>query len=210
MINKIKELGESILSLALDQFKDVRITDVYDAGLPDVKGPKKMKIHFSKDKINLEYFELGIIPRNKKITIYPKDILELEIGVEKTENASNTLKGALIGGVLMGGLGAVVGASQFSKQRKEDSLHLVINYKGEARAIYFQEKKNVQKLYAEFKKHFTPKVIEQKADTIIVNTIKPNNSNDIVKQLTDLNNLVQQGILTQQEFDIQKQKLLNK
>ena len=204
MLNKLKDVGMSALNDAFDKISTTSVRDIYDAGLPDVSGPKSMLITFMKDRVEITYKDFIILSR--KIIIKPDDILELEFGVQNTDTTGNAIKGAITGNLLMGGLGAVAMAGLASKQRKEDSLHLVINYKGEPRPLHFQNTKKSQKLYQKFKKVFalrTPIKNTPKSVTTIVNT------GDVAKQLSDLNNLVQQGILTQTEFEIQKQKILS-
>jgi len=202
MLDKLKELGASAISSAIDKFSEVRITDTYDAGLPDVKGPKPMTLVFMKDKVEITYRNFGVFPQ--KIIIHPADILELEIGVQNADTVSNTIKGAIAGNVLAGGFGSLALANSASKKRKEDSLHLIINYKGQARPLHFQNIKNAQKMYQAFSRLYTPKqTTPNKTITEVVN------KDDIAKQLTDLNNLVQQGILTQEEFEVQKKKILS-
>ncbi len=201
MLDKLKDL-ETAITNSLDSFRTAKLTDIYDAGLPDVKGPKPMTLTFFKDKVEISYKEYLFLDR--KIILKPHDILELEIGVQNTSTTANALTGVLAGCFLAGSLGALALAGQAAKRRKEDSLHLVINYKGQPRPLHFQKTQKSQKLYKEFKRLFDLSTNKQTNQTKL-----QINNNDLAKQLTDLNNLVQQGILTQEEFETQKIKLLN-
>jgi hypothetical protein len=206
MLDKLIKVGKSLSPLvanAFSKFPVTKVTDTYDAGLPDVKGPKPMTLSFFNDRVEITYKNYGLF--TQKFIIKPSEILELEIGVQNTDTTGNAMKGAMVGGLLGGGLGAIGMAGLASRQRREDSLHLVINYKGQPRPLYFQNAKKAQKLYQEFRKLFSlnPTSIQQ------TKKIEIQNTGDIAKQLTDLNNLVQQGILTQDEFEIQKKKILS-
>lgn len=160
-----------------------------------------MTLLFLKDRVEITYKNWGLFPT--KIVLYSADILELEFGVQNADTTTNTMKGAIAGSLIAGGLGALALAGAASKRRKEDHLHLVINYKGQPRTLYFQRTKNTQRMFQAFDKIFSSKPTVNKTVTKTVN------NGDIAKQLTDLNILLQQGILTQLEFDIQKQKILS-
>ena len=204
MFKKLIEVGKTLSPLVSNAFSRIpiaTISDTYDAGLPDISGPKPMTLTFYGDRVEISYRK-GLF--TQKFVIKPDEILELEIGVQTTDTTGNAMKGAMAGGMLFGGLGALGMAGLASKQRREDSLHFVINYKGEPRPVYFQNAKKAQKLYQELKKLFVQKVISNQPSK----KIEIQNTGDIAKQLTDLNNLVQQGILTQDEFEIQKKKIL--
>ena len=187
------------------EFSVAKVSDFYDAGLPDVKGPKHMRLIFYKNRVEITY--LTYVFFTKKIILNPSDILELSIGVQDTNITGNAMVGAMAGGLAMGGLGALAVAGAAAKRRKEDSLHLVIRYKGEPRPLYFQNTKKAQKLYLEFNKLYTPRQIKQMPSTV---GTKNMDGSDIAKQLTDLNSLVEKGILTQEEFEIQKKAILSK
>ncbi len=152
MLDKLKDFGASAFTNAFDKFSRTKISDTYDAGLPDVKGPKLMKLTFFKDRVEITYKDYLIFSR--KIIIKPNDILELEIGIQDANNTANTMTGALAGGLLMGGLGALAIAGHHAKRKKEDRLHLIINYKGQPRPMYFQNTNKSQKLYKQFYRLF--------------------------------------------------------
>ena len=185
------------------EFSVAKITAIYDAGLPDVKGPKVMKLTFYKNRVEITY---GLF-FTKKIIILPHNILELSIGVQDTNMTGNAMVGAMAGGLAMGGLGALAVAGAASKRRKEDSLNIIIRYNGEPRPLYFQDASKAQKLYVQFRKLYTPKPIVESPNIVESKNV---DGSTIAKQLTDLNSLVEKGILTQAEFDVQKKAILSK
>jgi len=203
MIDKLKDFGVSAFTNVFDKFSSTKISDTYDAGLPDLRGPKPITITFFKDRAEFAYKEYLIF--TKKIIIKPNDIIELEFGVQDANNTTNTITGAIAGGILLGGLGALALAGQSSKRRKEDRLHLIINYKGQPRPLYFQNNNKTQKLYKEFYRLFSLKLPHPTAS---MNSISNLNTGDMLKQLSDLNDLLKQGVLTQEEFDTHKKKIL--
>lgn len=118
--------------------------ETYQAGLTDVRGPKPMKLKIFKDKMEVRYFQgLGY----KGFTVYPSDIITLEMGVETMNNTGNMVAGA-VGGALLGGVfGAVAGVAHHAKHNKQDCLNLVIRYKGEERPLVLVNSRNTQKIY---------------------------------------------------------------
>lgn len=133
----------------LEKSKDLLLhtktfNEMYQAGLTDVRGPKAMKLRISKDRMDVSYWSF---PFYKTFTVRPQDIIQLELGVETVNTGGKTFAGA-IGGAMVGGiLGAVAGAAGASKQSKEDTLNLVIRYKGENRPLVLQNSRNTQKIY---------------------------------------------------------------
>ena len=90
MLEKLKQFGKSAVVNAFDKLTNTRVTDIYDAGLPDVKGPKPMTLTFFKDRVEITYKDFIILSR--KIIIKPDDILELQLGVQGADITGNTMK----------------------------------------------------------------------------------------------------------------------
>src|SRR4051812_23551112 len=126
MIDNLKAMAKSVTSDAFNSILNFgsSVNLIYDAGLPDVKGPKPMTLKFSPGQLEIKY--RGFLYFERRIVISANDLLEVEMKVQDVNQTANTIKGAMIGGLLIGGLGAIGMAGQMGKQKREDNLHLVI------------------------------------------------------------------------------------
>ena len=152
-----------------------------------------------------------------------------------TKSAGRTVGGAIVGGVLMGGAGAVVGGlSGASKQNKEvKSIDVKILLRSTSRSscvLHFNDANRILKtkedsdksLYETYTKNANAakdilSVIIDNAKQIQVSTPVAQplvqqvpSSTSVADELTKLAKLKADGILTEDEFRTQKEKLLNK
>ncbi|BBW93657.1 hypothetical protein PS1M3_37440 [Pseudoalteromonas sp. PS1M3] len=162
-----------------------------------------------------------------------QDILSAEIfydgnTVTKTNRVSQ-IGGALIGGLALGGLGAVVGGLSGKKKSKKEiekiELRIIVNDKEspvqdiiflntkckEWTPLFKESEKSVRHWFAivsllinEADKYDERNLKELKS----LSPIKENKSS-LVESLNELNELFQKGILTEEEFYKAKQKTLN-
>lgn len=140
----MKDFLKDQLNKSLQEFTAKTFNENYQAGLTDIRGPKPMKLKFYKDKVEVKYMN-GLFP--KSFTITPQDIVELDLRVETVNTTGNAITGALVGNLLAGPLGAIGMAANAAGNNKQDSLHLVIRYKGENRPFVLQNSKNTQEIY---------------------------------------------------------------
>ena len=170
-----------------------------------------LSIEFHKGFLKSTYLAL---PYNK-ITAWT---IEVEEELIRKEDKS-VIGRALIGGVLFGPVGAIVGGISGTGQKKmpyspsnNNILTLMCNIKNQDVIILFGIKsKNLQNVFTWFNKNLSqyykkPTDIEFKKEP----SIKIENNIFIADELKELKALVDDGILTQKEFDKQKEKLLNK
>lgn len=121
---------------------------------------------------------------------------------------------ALVGGVLFGGIGAIVGGVTGKKTITSKIKSIKIKIVTKNNKIYFInllniEVKNTSMIY---------KVAYENAQKILskldmINTFYSDESPtnlSVADELSKLNSLLKEGILTQEEFESQKNKLLNK
>ena len=118
---------------------------------------------------------------------------------------------ALIGGVIAGGVGAVVGANTRKTEIITDlKIRIVTKNSSKSSYMIWLKSKEMSKQAFEFvnEVYAMIKNIISKND-ITKNEI--NNSNKgILEQFEDLQNLKNKGIITQEEFEEKKKELLNK
>ena len=177
---------------------------------------------------------------SKKITTYSyNDILSCEIiedGVSiYKKSTTRTVGGAVLGGVLAGGAGAIVGglSGKQSKEKEYKKIQLKLIMKDiqnpnifltffdyqkvepnrkkgikESELVVGEILKNSKSAVNEWKDIFT--IIIDKIDTESNSSSekKSNSNSSVSDELLKLNELKEKGILTEEEFNEQKKKLL--
>lgn len=159
-----------------------------------------------------------------------KDILESHIiedgvSVNKTSRTSQ-IGGALLGGVLAGGVGAIIGGLSGStttqKEVKNISLQIIVNdTDNPIKDVNFYNGPKVNKDTAEYKKPFERVQHWQKLISVLIHQAdqmdkeeQKNRNNEVPLSVADeiqkLSQLYKDGILTKAEFEAQKEKLLMK
>lgn len=189
-----------------DALKTPTFWENYELGFPDIKGPQKLLLEFKQNELVL-ILSKGFSSR--KLSFTPNDILEVGLNQEAYRSAGKAVTGAVIGGILTGGIGFLAGAAIGGKRRKEDQLHLIINYHNTACNIILTPSKNTSSIYNELKKFMSKQDLEPQQIKIDNENQKEDTHFDLVKELEKLHELLQKGILTQEEFDKQKSKILN-
>ena len=185
-----------------------------------------------------DFFKVLVLvgPGHHEIINY-SDIIEVsyeENGSQLyTKSAGRTIGGAIVGGVLMGGAGAVVGGlSGASKQNKEiENMDIKILLRSTIRTscvLHFKDVDRVlktkedadRKLYEKYVKNANQakdvlSVIIDNAKQVSTPTAQPiaqpvvaPASSSVADELAKLANLKADGILTDEEFQAQKKKLL--
>jgi len=180
----------------------------------------------SRHKFCLIVNELG----KYNLSVYSyKDLLEVEVledggSITKTARGSQ-LGGMLIGGLALGGVGAIVGGLSGQKNNidkiKSMDLKLVINNidnplfiinffksvesKGSTRSGLLYNNSN--ELIKEW--HSRLSVLIKKADEEDKKSEKIKNTNSVADELIKLKELLKEEIISQDEFDKQKEKILN-
>ena len=190
-----------------DALKYPTYSEKYELGFPDIKGTNPVVIQFRPDEVE---FKILVGFSSKKVTLKSDDIIEVGLNQESFRSGGKAAAGAVIGGILTGGIGLLAGAAMGGRRRKENQLHLVVNYMGTDCDIVITPSKNIPTIYAELKKLMgkQSKKPEQLSATE-QKQIETKPQVDISAELEKLHGLVQKGILTQQEFEAQKKKLLS-
>lgn len=186
-----------------------------------------------------DFFKVLVIVEGKSYEVFNYDSI-IEVSYEEngnqlyTKSAGRTVGGAIVGGVLMGGAGAVVGGlSGASKQNKEvKSIDIKILLRSTSRSSCVLHFKDIdrdlktkddsdRKMYETFTKNANEakdllSVIIDNAKQIQVSApvVKPSiqqapsTSSSVADELAKLAKLKADGILTEEEFKTQKAKLL--
>lgn len=141
-----------------------------------------------------------------------EDISSFDIVENGNIVASSGLGKAAIGGIAFGGFGAVVGAITGKKSKEMvNKLQIKINMKALNTPVVYIDllpaptKKGSVVYNATVRKADT---ILSSLDTILKEILSPIESNIEMNDLRKLKELLDEGILTQEEFDLKKKKIL--
>jgi hypothetical protein len=123
----------------------------YEYGFPGIKGPAPVSIHFKDGMV-----EFKVITRQglsyQKVNLFPDDLIEVSLNQESYRSAGSAATGAIIGGLLTGGVGLIAGAAIGGQRRKENHLHLLVKYANSECEIALTPSKGIPKIFAELKK----------------------------------------------------------
>ena len=172
----------------------------YEGGLPDFK-PAPGSIQFKDNQAELKIF-VGF--SRKTILINPDDIVEVGLNQDTYRSAGKAAAGAIVGGLLTGGIGLLAGAALGGKRRKENQLHFVIKYMNKDCEVLISPSNDIPKIYAGLKTLVTKQTIQP----AIENEASNRTNLDTTSEIEKLYDLLQKGILTQNEFDTKKKLLL--
>ena len=131
-----------------------------------------------------------------------------------TKKSKSVLGRALLGGILLGPAGAIVGGltgvgDKTIKLSDVDNI-LSINYveaEKEAMILFSVKNKNLKTVMEYYKKNYPN--IYKTADELKEESVQPNNTFSVADEILKLRSLMENGIITQEEFNEQKSKLLN-
>jgi hypothetical protein len=166
-------------------------------GIPCLSKNTSINFKFLLDRFEIQYG--GILANKNTIVFQDNDIIEVGLNQEKYRSSGKAAAGAIVGGVLTGGIGLLAGAALGGKRRTENQLHLILNFQGKEVLVSIKPSKNIPKIYEELKNLMNRADKKQIEDS----------PKDIASELEKLHGLLQKGILTQEEFDTQKSKILN-
>ena len=87
----------------------------------------------------------------KEVVIKGKDIIDISFETQKKRSGTSVATGALIGGVLTGGVGALAGAAIGAKAKDKSELTILFNEDGKERIMVFQTKKQTNAIFNSIK-----------------------------------------------------------
>ena len=189
----------------------------YEGGLPNTNGPKDIQITFKTKEGVIELKTIEFLG-GSKFLIRPEQVVEIGLDQNSYRHAGKTAKGAIIGGLLTGGVGLIAGAALGGKRRTENKLTLVLNINNFDHHVFIKPSGKTQQLYTEFVNFLSkfPKPIDNKPPQQQIQTTEtkqlPQTDSqpiDVAEQLEKLHSLMEKGIITNDEFDSQKKKLLS-
>ena len=215
--NTFKKLQDTTTNEILEEIKKERQANLDIANFVATRGVRKI-IQFD-DNSKKILFPKTLLTRAR---IY--DYSEL-LGYEILEDGNTITKGglgsAIVGGALFGGVGAVIGGLTGGKKSKEVVKSLKVKIVLDNKIVPAEY---IELLKTEFKKDgFVYRAAKQEAEYIVAilasisaeneknqaNTSNMQNTTDSISEVKRYKELLDNGIITQDEFDKKKKELLN-
>ena len=120
----------------------------YLGGHPEMTKPGNVNIDISKGNKTIKISGGGIFSF-KEILIPAAKINNVSFDEKSKRSAGKAAAGAVIGGVLTGGIGLLAGAILGGKRRDDSNLYITISHDQREFDIILKGGKDTQKLYAE-------------------------------------------------------------
>jgi len=225
-VNKSKLSGDELRTLSsrtISQVKDriKRVEDNADRRVSFV-ATKKIGNYLYLDENKKRWLVPGSLGSIKKAWIFDfSDIIEFELLENGGSVSSGGIGRAVVGGILLGGVGAVVGGLSGGRSSVVNNLQVKITTKDmDNPAIYINfitggaSYKTRDFIYKQlFKKAqnimSTLSVIVDSEHVITVETIPASRSSNNISELREYKQLLDEGIITEDEFNIKKKDLLS-
>ena len=215
--NTFKKLQDTTTSEILEEIEKEKQANLDIANFVATRGVGKL-IKFD-DSLKKILFPKTLLT---KARIYNYSEL---LGYEILEDGNTITKGglgsAIVGGALFGGIGAVVGGLTGGKKAKEVVKNLKVKIVLDNKIVPAEY---IELLTTEFKKDgFGYRAAKQQAEDIVailasivseneknqVNNSNVQNTNDPITEVKRYKELLDNGIITREEFDKKKKELLN-
>jgi hypothetical protein len=172
----------------------------YLGGIPGHTTKTQAEISFNDDTM-----QIALLSGFKKIKfpIKADDIVEVGLDEHTYRSAGKAVAGAIVGGVLTGGIGLLAGAALGGKRRKEGELTFVVMVEGNVCDVKFEVHKKMQGLYNRITTFISQYKSKKPQEQMVAA------SEDVTSQLEKLFSLREKGAITEQEYETQKQKILS-
>lgn len=214
---KLTENERIILRDELEKYSHLKKYTLTNNDVVFLNSSVNQMIHFIVDEIY--HFEVSNYDY--------KDIIEVELVMDgeilTSTSRGSQLGGALVGGVLLGGAGAVVGGLSGKKSSKETvsqiyiKLTMLSDTNSIKKLVFLDLKYPIDKTSDKFKKIYEEATELEGKFKGIIHQIEDNKSETKSMSLTSnaeevekLYNLLTKGILTEEEFTLQKKNILSK
>ena len=215
--NTFKKLQETTKNEILEEIEKEKQANLDIANFVETRGVGKL-IKFDDNAKKI------IFPKTllRKARIYNySEVLEYEILEDGNTITKGGLGSAIVGGALFGGIGAVVGGLTGGKKVKEVVKSLKVKIVLDNKIVPAEY---IELLTTEFKKDgFVYRGAKQQAEDIVailasivseneknqVNNSNVQNTNDPITEVKKYKELLDNGIITQEEFEKKKKELLN-
>jgi len=182
-----------------------------------------LNIFPTEEHLTDEHITYATLPKDLATVLNPNDIKAYSIPVSKIKhykivgqersetkvksvNDGINVKGAVIGGILAGDAGAVIGSQHNKGQIVSNTEHFDERFV----ELYYEENGVTQKLKLSITAYsFLEKCMPEKEyDYVLSNTSTADASTDKFEEIKKYKALMDEGIITQEEFETKKKELL--
>lgn len=121
----------------------------YLGGHPDWASPCKTYLTVVKANENILLEERGFLTLNRKLLIDKEEIVAVNLEEKSSRSAGKTAAGAIVGGVLTGGVGLLIGGAIGASKKNKSNIYITIDYDGKNFEVIFKTGKRTESVYAE-------------------------------------------------------------
>lgn len=121
----------------------------YLGGHPD--WPKSTNIYFQvkPENKNIMLQERGFLSLNRRLIIDAEEITAIDLDDKKSRSVGKTAAGAIVGGMLTGGIGLIAGAAIGATTKNLSNIYITIDYDGRLFKVIFKTGKYTNQIYSE-------------------------------------------------------------
>jgi hypothetical protein len=170
----------------------------YLSGFPEYSS-QDMEIDFGENK--LTFIPRGFLNTKPSITIPSTNIIEVSFNQDSHRSGGKAAAGAIVGGLLTGGIGLLAGAAFGGRRKKQNHLNMMVLYEDHECVLEFKPTNELKDVYTEIRS-----LMRHNENTLSANPQM--NASDTTAALAELFELKEKGALTPEEFQEAKKKLL--
>ena len=121
----------------------------YIGGHPDLIYPGKISLKVIPENNNILLKELSFRVNSKKILIDKEEIISIDLEDKQTRSYGKAAAGAIIGGLLTGGIGLLAGGAIGAQKKDASNIYITIDYDGKPFKVIFKAGKFTKQIYSE-------------------------------------------------------------
>lgn len=121
----------------------------YCGGHPDWPHPSKIYLTVVKNNLNILLEQRGFLSEGRKLLIDTEEIISIDLEEKKFRSVGKAAAGAIIGGILTGGIGLLAGGALGAARKNLSNIFITIDYDGKPFQVIFKTGKNTNAIYAE-------------------------------------------------------------
>lgn len=121
----------------------------YLGGHPDWPEQSKINLTIVTKNQNILLSQRGFFNEGKQLLIDTEEILSVDLEEKKTRSAGKVAAGAIIGGILTGGIGLLAGGALGAGKKDRSNIFITIDYDGRPFQVIFKTGKYTNEIYAE-------------------------------------------------------------
>jgi len=121
----------------------------YLGGHPDWPTQYKINLTIVSKNQNILLAQRGYMNEGKRLIIDTNEILSVDLEEKKTRSVGKVAAGAIIGGILTGGIGLLAGGALGAGRKDKSTIYITIDYDGRPFQVILKTGKLTNEIYAE-------------------------------------------------------------